>query len=613
MSSQLILSIKEAMVRFNEKPIFENLSFNIHRGSRIALVGKNGVGKSTLMNVITGFLDLDEGERWEDIGISIGYLKQDNEKINNETIFDYIFRKFKQEDKESLKYKVDIIASSLDLNTSQNMTSLSGGQLRRAALARSLVEEPEILLLDEPTNHLDLDAINWLENYLLNYPGTFLCVSHDKMFLKNVTNRVFWLDRGNLRVSPKGFKDFDNWSSDLLDQEARELKNRKQSILVDIEWASRGVKARVKRNIRRLEKVQEMKKKLKDDESSYRKAVSKISYKIPDQFENSSKMIGEFFNVYKSYKQKDIDIKILNKFNLRIQRGDRIGILGKNGSGKTTFLKLLLKEIDPDLGKVKIKKDIEISYFDQNRRILDNNSTLKDVLSPMGGDYIEVLGKQRHIYGYLKDFLFDPKKINEKVFQLSGGEKNRLLLAKILANPKSLLILDEPTNDLDMDTLDILEEILINYKGTLLIVSHDRDFLDQTVTKIIGFEGNGVVNQCIGGYSDYLKKQKQFLKNDNFLNKSENQNKEVKQKNTQVKRKLSYKLEFELKNLPSRILEKEIEIDNLTKKLTNPDLYQNDPEDFNRSSERLVLAKSELEKLETRWLEIEEEKENNNV
>ncbi len=609
MSSHLILSIKEAMVRFNEKPIFESLTFNIHKGSRIALVGKNGVGKSTLMNVITGIQGLDDGERWEDVGVSIGYLKQDIKYVKNETIFEYIFQELKHEDKENLKYKVDIIASSLELDTSKNMSLLSGGELRRASLARSLVEEPDILLLDEPTNHLDLDAIQWLETYLLNYPGTFLCVSHDKMFLKNVSNKVFWLDRGNLRVSPKGFKEFDNWSSELLEQEARELRNRKQSVLVEVEWASRGVKARVKRNVRRLEKVKEMKKKLKDDETSYRKAVSKISYPMPDKFETSSKIIAEFFNVHKSFHQKDNNINILNQFNLRIQRGDRIGVLGKNGSGKTTFLKLLLKEIFPDTGTVKIKKDIEFSYFDQNRSNLDNNSYIKDILSPMGGDYIEVLGKQRHIYGYLKDFLFDPKKINEKVLQLSGGEKNRLLLAKILANPKSFLILDEPTNDLDMDTLDILEEILINYKGTLLIVSHDRDFLDQTVTKILGFEGNGLVEHCVGGYSEYLKKKKNKTKNEIPIT-IDNQNKEIKSKNDFRKTKLSYKLKFELKQLPSMISDKENEIDQLTNKLSNPDYYKNDPKDFVLISNKLKQAQSDLERLETRWLEIEEKKEN---
>ncbi len=515
MLAPLLLSIKNATVAFNEKPIFENLTFNIHKGSRIALVGKNGVGKSTLMNIVSNKFDIEEGERWQDNNIKIRMLDQDIKLINSESIYDYVLKNIKDDERELYKHKADIIAQSLELKTQSKLDSLSGGELRRVGLAKALVEEPDILLLDEPTNHLDLDIIEWLENYLKNYAGTLVCVSHDKTFLSNVTTKVFWIDRGKLKISPRGFKHFDEWSEMLLDQEERELRNRKQSIAVDVEWASRGVKARVKRNIRRLEKVKEMRKRLEEDERSFRRATSRVVFKPLKEVDIHSKSIAEFYNVSKSFKNIKNEIKILDKFNIRIKKKDRIGILGKNGSGKTTFLKLILKEILPDKGSIKILKNMEFSYFDQKRSDLNPNDTLMEVMCPGGGDYVDVMGKQRHVYGYLKDFLFEPKKVIERVSQLSGGQKNRLMLAKILANPKSCLILDEPTNDLDMDTLDMLEEILLNYKGTLLVVSHDRDFLDQTVTKILAFEGNGIIEQNVGGYSDYLKAKNNRIKTEN--------------------------------------------------------------------------------------------------
>ena len=614
MSSPLLLSIKEAKVAYNEKPIFENLTFNIHKGSRIALVGKNGAGKSTLMNIVSNKFEIDNGERWQDSNIKIRMLDQDIKLTNNETIYDFVLKNFKGDEKELYKYKADIVAQSLELETQSKLDSLSGGELRRVGLAQALVEEPDILLLDEPTNHLDLDIIEWLENYLKNYAGTLVCVSHDKAFLSNVTTKVFWIDRGELKISPRGFKYFDEWSEMLLDQEERELRNRKQSIAVDVEWASRGVKARVKRNVRRLQKVKEMRKKLEEDERSFRRATSKVVFKPLKEVDIHSKSIAELYNVSKSFKNNENEIKILDKFNFRIKKKDRIGILGKNGSGKTTFLKLILKEVLPDSGSIKILKNMEFSYFDQKRSDLNPNDTLKDVMCPGGGDYVDVMGKERHVYGYLKDFLFDPKKVIERVSQLSGGQKNRLMLAKILANPKSCLILDEPTNDLDMDTLDMLEEILLNYKGTLLVVSHDRDFLDQTVTKILAFEGNGVIEENVGGYSDYLKaknnriktKNNEIIKNESHDQKTISANLNENRKNN----KLSFNVEFEYKNLPEKISNKEIEINEIEKKLSDPNFYTNYPDEFVKISKELEIAKNDLDDFETRWLEIDEKKRN---
>ena len=601
------------MVRYKEIPVFENLSLNIHQGSRVALIGKNGAGKSTIMNIISGFKSLDEGERWEEPGTTIGYLGQEFEYKEKETVFEFIFSNISGEERELHQYKVDIIAEALELDVKKTMRMLSGGQLRRAGIARALVEEPDILLLDEPTNHLDLNIINWLEQYLNNYRGSLLCISHDKRFLENITNQVFWLDRGRLKVSPRGFKFFDDWSSMLLDQEARELKRRKQIVAQEVEWASRGVKARVKRNINRLSRVKEMREKLKADESSYRRATNKISFEPIKDLDNNSKVIAEFYKVHKSFREHEKTIRILNGFNIRIKRGDRIGIIGRNGSGKTTFLKLILKEINADQGSIKIHKNMEFSYFDQNRSDLKPNDSLKDVLAPNGGDYIDVRGKMRHIYGYLKDFMFDPSVVLDSISTLSGGQKNRLKLAKILANPKSCLILDEPTNDLDMETLDMLGEILISYEGTLLLVSHDRDFLDQTVTKILSFEGDGNIEECVGGYSDYLSRNmpRKGADSKNRGEKSSNLALKEKRGSFEVKgrKKLTYKLEFELKNLPIKIQKKEKEIEFFTKKLSDPDFYKNDSDAFMAMTEKLEVAKGDLEYYETRWLELESEKE----
>ena len=606
MSSQLILSIKEAMVRFKDKPIFEDLNFNLHQKSRIALVGKNGSGKTTLMKMIAGEIELEEGERWLENKIEIGFLNQEFINLSNKNILQELKSTINND--EEKKFKIDIITEALNINLKSKLIDLSGGQLRKVGLAKALINEPDILLLDEPTNHLDLEVIEWLENYLNKYNGTIICVSHDRTFLSNVTNKVFWIDRGNLKISPKGFKFFDEWSQSLLEQEEKELRNRKQSLSVDIEWASKGVKARVKRNVRRLEQIKLMQKKLEEDESSYRRAISKIKVNSNIKFKDHAKSISEFFNVSKSFKTNSEEIKILENFYFKINKGDRIGILGGNGSGKTTFLKLLLKEEIPDKGTIKNFKNIEFSYFDQKRSDLFLKETIKKNMCPSGGDYINVMGKDRHVYGYLKEFQFDPKILNDYVSTLSGGQKNRLMLAKILANPKSCLILDEPTNDLDMDTLDLLEEILINYKGTLIIVSHDRDFLDQTVTRILAFQGDGKVIDCIGGYSDYLKLKKNSFKNKNLIKHDLNKVKKDNQSKISNNNKLTYKLEHELSIIPSEIKKLETIISQMNNILSDADLYTKNIDKFLESSKTLEMSKKKLDELETRWLELDLQK-----
>lgn len=615
--SDLILSIEDACVILGGKPFFEGLTFHIHAGRKIALVGKNGAGKTTLMNLITGERELDDGKRWTLPGITTGYMRQHVEPTD-QTVMDFVFEGLAEETEEWDKtYKVEMVIQPLGLDVNDRLNTLSGGQLRRAALARALVEEPDILLLDEPTNHMDLELIEWLERYLQSYRGAVMCISHDRAFLANITDRVFWLDRGALKVSPRGFKYFAEWSQELLEQEGRALQNQAKKVELEMEWATRGVKARVKRNIRRQEQAFEARDALELAQKQYRRIVSKIELP-PLKAEESSQNIAEFMQVCKSFGSPKTANKlvILQKFNMRIKKRDRIGLMGKNGSGKTTFLRLLTGEEKPDTGKMKIAKNLSISYFDQNRSQLQNDKTLKDNLCAAGTDYLDVRGKMRHVCGYLKDFLFDPEDAWRAVNTLSGGQKNRLMLAKILANPGSLLILDEPTNDLDMDTLDMLTNILRTFEGTLVVVSHDRDFLDRTVNKMLVFEGNGEVEGIIGGYSDYVA----FKKAQNEENPPASSEEKPQQKKKEASPaapakkppggKMTYKLRHELENLPEKIAALERELTALQQAMENPRLYMENPEEFDRVSKRLSRAQKELDAAELRWLELDEMREN---
>jgi ATP-binding cassette subfamily F protein uup len=608
----LLLSVQEAVVGFGGKPLFEDLSFNICEGEKICLVGKNGAGKSTLMNVITGAREVDAGKRWILQGTQIGYLRQDVVPKPGQTVYDFIFEELSEENQEAHNlYKIEMIVTPLELDVNDRMDKLSGGQLRRAALARALVEEPDILLLDEPTNHLDLDIIEWLENYLKNYRGAVVCVSHDKAFLANISDRVFWLDRGRIRICPRGFSYFEEWSEMLLEQEDRELHNRSKVLEREVNWASRGVQGRRKRNVRRLQLMKEERENLKRDKNALNRLLAKVDFG-DTEIELSSKIVAEFIKVDKKFVEDGQEKTILDKFSLRITKGDRIGVLGRNGSGKTTFLKMLIGELKADGGKVKLSKELEFSYFDQKRRDLNLEDSLWQTLCPNGGEHVEVMGKPRHVFGYLKDFLFDPEIARNPVKTLSGGQKNRLMLARVLADPKGLLILDEPTNDLDMDTLDMLEDVLMNYKGTLIVVSHDRDFLDQTVSKILAFEGDGIVEGYIGGYTDYLQarsersKSKKEMATPTYQSKKSAAPVEKEKSAKQTKAKLSYKLQYELDQLPKKMKELEAEISELTLALQDSDFYRRDPAEFQHTSERLVRAKGRLEEAEMRWLELDE-------
>ena len=593
MNNSLIFSLKEGSVSFGKKEIFNKLDINIHRGELVALIGKNGVGKSTLMRIITDKQDLDLGKVWKQSGLRVNYFSQQFDLNENNTVEQELTNILSDENEQ---YKVDIFCDNLALDKKNHITSLSGGQKRRVGLIKTLILESDILLLDEPTNHLDLECIIWLENYLRSYTGAIICVSHDRTFLSNFTNKVFWLDRGNLRISPTGFKDFDKWSEELFDQEARELRNRKQFVNIEVEWANKGVKARVKRNMKRVERAQQIKEKLEKDESSYRKAISTVKKLNLKPGSDNSKFIAEFHNVSVGY--DNVEKNVLDDISIKISKNDRLGLLGKNGTGKSTFLKALLGHLQSKKGTIKIKKNMNFSYFDQLRNDLNTDKSLKKILVPSGGDYLKVQDKERHVCSYLKDFMFDPSRANDSIHTLSGGQQNRLLLAKVLANPQTGLILDEPTNDLDLETMDLLTEMLTNYKGTLLIVSHDRDFLDQTVNKILYFDGDGKISIFMGGYSDFLKHQEEIN-----LVKSQTIKKNIIKEDSKPKtKKLSFKFKYELEKIPKEIEDIQKNITAINSELQDSNLYLDDPDRFNLITEEVRLFKETLETKENRWL-----------
>jgi ATP-binding cassette subfamily F protein uup len=610
MAETVLISLEDISVQFGGKPLFENLKMHINDGDKICLVGKNGAGKTTLMRLILGELDQDKGKRFLLPNTSIGYLAQSVDYNPSDTVHQFVMSGLpKDEQTDDKHHLADIVIEPLDLQINATMKNLSGGQLRRAALARALVAEPDILLLDEPTNHLDLSGIEWLEKYLSSYRGALVCVSHDRAFLSAVSRKVFWIDKGMIRTCPDGYKNFEEWAEQIVEQEARELQNMQKKLAAELDWTQGGVSGRRKRNQRRLGELFKLRDKLKADKAAYNQRLQSINLDsmTPTQ---ASKIIVEFKSVSKSFTRGEETLPILKDFNLRILRGDRIGILGKNGSGKSTFIKLLTGDIEPDSGRVFRGKTIEIAYFDQARSGVDPEETLWGTLCPDGGEHVFLGGiKEKHIHvcGYLKDFMFDPKMARNRVSTLSGGQQNRLMLAKLLANPGNVLILDEPTNDLDMNTLDMLQELLADYKGTLIIVSHDRDFLDRTVTEVLAFEGNGIVEGYIGGYSDYAEKKKSLIPKKSAEKKAiasaAAQNTPAKPVNAKI---LSGKERHDLEKLPLKIAKLEAEMKILREELLDVDLYTKDPQKFDASSRKFADLQNELEEAETRWLELEE-------
>ena len=587
-----IYTTKEAKLTFGLNPLFTGVDLYINKGDKICLVGRNGCGKSTLLKVIAGQIEADDGEFFMQPGVRIGYMPQEPDFTGFKTLREVVEAGLPKEEKHQT-YRADQLIEYFDINAEQNPEFSSGGERRKAALARALINEPDILLLDEPTNHLDISAIEKLEEIIQKFAGAVLVISHDRAFLSHVSHTTFWLDRGILRRNNKGFDDFENWQDQIIEQEIIEQKALNKKIAEETEWLHKGVTARRKRNMGRLRRLQQ----LRQERREQIKAVGSVEMEAQTT-DLRSKLVIEAKHVYKSFDKREI----VKDFSIRVIKGNKLGIVGPNGSGKTTLLKLLTKKLEPDSGFVRIGKNLEEAYFDQNRITLDPKKTLWKTLCNEG-DHIWVRGHFRHVVAYLKDFLFKPDQAQALVSTLSGGEKNRLMLAVALAKPSNFLVLDEPTNDLDMDTLDLLQEVLDEYEGTIIIVSHDRDFMDKVATSLLYLKGDGTVYEHVGTYTELLEKLKN--KTDKQTPKKQNIKEEPKVREKNKTLKLSFKEQYLLKTLPTEIEKLEQEIKAIEISLGNPNLYTDDPQKFDELTGALAANKAKLEEQENLWLELQ--------
>ena len=592
-----ILTMTDVRLAFGGKPLFEGVTFTLAKGERAALVGRNGAGKSTLMRLITGRHEPDDGDLWIHPGTVITAVEQEPDLSQFETVLDYAA----SGGAEAWRAEAELGHFGVDPNASPSI--LSGGQIRRSALAKAFALDPDVLLLDEPTNHLDVPMIETLESRLLGFNGAVLLVSHDRRFMENVTTNTLWLRDGVVLKSPKGYGDFERWAEEIEEAEIRQLEKLKTQLKAEEHWLQRGVTGRRARNMGRLHKLKAMR-----TEAARRKAAivaqkAKAGISAEDAGHQSRKVI-EAFGLTKAYG----DLKIVEGLDFKILRGDRVGFIGPNGVGKTTLLKLLLGEIERDSGNVKLNPSLRITYLDQTRETLRPKDTLWEALAPQGGDSIMVQGKQRHVAAYAKDFLFKPDQLRQPVAALSGGERNRLTLAIALAQSTDVLVLDEPTNDLDMQTLDLLEDMLLNFEGTLILVSHDRAFLDASVTSCLVPLGDGAWVETAGGWSDA---QSQIKGKPGKATKTEKRAKSDKPKSSEPKKqtKLSFKDQHRLKEVEQEMPRLEAEIGDLETQLSDPNLFNADPEAFHKINKRLETARTELEQAELDWMEIEEKKE----
>ncbi|MDG1097437.1 MAG: ATP-binding cassette domain-containing protein [Methylophilaceae bacterium] len=634
------ITLENASLAFGHHALLDKAAFQLDAGERVGLIGRNGAGKSSMLKALAGEIKLDDGKVWTAQSARTVYVPQEPELNAKHTIYEAVAEGLGDVQKTLVAYhdvthkmgepdadfdalmkemeilqheldtqnawemqsKIETVLTRLSLDADVLVSTLSGGWRKRVALGRALVAEPEVLLLDEPTNHLDLEAILWLEELLLSFKGAVLFITHDRRFLNRLATRITELDRGKLTDFIGTYQSYLVKKEELIAIEATHAAKFDKVLAQEEAWIRQGIKARRTRNEGRVRQLE----RLRLERAARRDRQGNVKLNI-DAGERSGKLVAELENVNKSYGGRTL----INAFSTRILRGDRIGLLGPNGIGKSTLLKLILGEIEPDSGSIERGTNLNIAYFDQMREQLDEEATLADTISP-GSDFVEIGTERKHVISYLEDFLFPPQRSRSPVKSLSGGERNRLLLARLFARPTNVLVLDEPTNDLDIDTLELLESLLQEYKGTLFLVSHDREFLENTVTQVIAFEGNGVLDEFGGGYDDWLRfsQQRTAEKASNKPAPSKAEPKKSEPKKSEHTKPTAQKLSFnekkELDNLPQEIEALETEQAEITAQFSNPDIYRDQPELVDKLQARLAAISADIEKKMERWEKLDQ-------
>jgi ATP-binding cassette subfamily F protein uup len=622
-----LFRLNDIQLSYGTQVLLDKVSFTLQPGERWGLLGRNGAGKSTFMKLLLGTIKPDGGELWQEPELRVAYLDQELPAASDDTVFDYVAdglsdaasaiktfhhlteqestdavlrqleivqREIEAKDGWTLQTRVESIISTLELPAEKKMKELSGGWARRVALGRALVNDPDVLLLDEPTNHLDIPAIAWLEKQLQSYRGAVVVITHDRSFLQNVANRILELDRGKLRIWQHDYRRFLEFREQQLEAEAKANSEFDKKLAQEEVWIRQGIKARRTRNEGRVRALKAMREEFRNRREVQGNASMQLNTSA-----QSGKLVMEVENITQRFGERTL----IRNFSTVVQRGDKIGLLGANGSGKSTLLKILLGQLAPDSGTVKLGTKIELAYFDQLRAGLDPEKSVRDNLAD-ASDYVEINGKPRHVISYLQDFLFTPDRLRQPVKALSGGEQNRLILARLFSKPANLLVLDEPTNDLDLETLELLEELLLEFPGTLLLVSHDREFLDNVVQSCIVFEGKGKVKRYVGGYQDWLAQGGRFEDEDKVQPKEPAKPAPV-ETPAAAKPKLSYKLQKELEKIPKNIEAAEQRIAALEAQVADPSFYQKSHAETEPVFAALRQEQERLETLFERWQELD--------
>jgi len=590
-----LIQLKDIRLTFGGTPLLSGVELSVSSGERVCLIGRNGSGKSTLLKIAAGLVEADGGSRFVQPGATIRYLPQEPDFGDHKTTLAYVEAGLGPGDDH---FQARYLVEQLGLHGDEDPAHVSGGEARRAALARVLAPSPDILLLDEPTNHLDLPTIEWLEGELESRRCALVIISHDRRFLSNLSRSTAWLDRGQIRQIDRGFSAFEAWRDEVLAEEERDQHKLDRKIVNEEHWLRYGVSGRRKRNVKRLGNLHA----LRDQRRTYRGATGNANLAAAEA-DKSGKLVIEAKNIAKAYG----DRTIVDSFSIRVQRGDRIGIVGPNGAGKTTLIDMLTGGSAPDSGTIRLGANIEMATLDQHRESLDPKSTLAEALTGGRGDHVMVGGKPKHVVSYMKDFLFAQEQMRTPLEVLSGGERGRLMLARALAKPSNLLVLDEPTNDLDLETLDVLEEMLGDYEGTVILISHDRDFLDRVVTSVVAPEGNGRWIEYAGGYTDMLAQRGEDLAREAPDITTVEEKKETRgaAPSAAPKRRLNFNEKHALETLPKAIAKLQAEIAKQQKLLDDPDLYTKDRKKFDAASSAIAKAQEELAAAEDRWLELE--------